>query len=171
MKALICSLHALREKLGRTYFLSTTEQDCAESVLAVLLQQKAKSRRYMRVVFYYDVHELDLNLPDSQCALNFVKNLMLGAVQTPSQQTSGSTEQVMKFWAKAERVVTYKNKSVADARKKEVMDKHLTYLVGQTQRYSSMLAQRLHSGQPHALPIPCFYCLKHVTSFTMSMLI
>lgn len=53
----------------------------------------------------------------------------------------------MKFWAKAERVVNYKNKSVVDARKKEAMDKHLTYLVEQTQRYSSMLAQRLHSGK------------------------
>ena len=52
----------------------------------------------------------------------------------------------MKFWAKAERVVNYKSKSITDARKKEVMDKHLTFLVEQTQRYSSMLAQRLHSG-------------------------
>lgn len=52
----------------------------------------------------------------------------------------------MKFWAKAERVVNYKNKSVADARKKEVMDKHLTYLVEQTQRYSSLLAERLQTG-------------------------
>ena len=54
--------------------------------------------------------------------------------------------QVMKFWGKAERVVAYKNKSAADARKKEVMDKHLNFLVGQTQRYSSMLAQRLNAG-------------------------
>ena len=57
----------------------------------------------------------------------------------------------MKFWAKAERVVNYKNKSVVDARKKEAMDKHLTYLVEQTQRYSSMLAQRLHSGKSYPL--------------------
>ena len=54
--------------------------------------------------------------------------------------------QVMKFWAKAERVVSYKLKTVADARKKEAMDKHLTFLVDQTQRYSSMLAERLHTG-------------------------
>lgn len=58
----------------------------------------------------------------------------------------GTFIQVMKFWAKAERVVNYKNKSLADARKKEVMDKHLNFLVEQTQRYSSMLAQRLHTG-------------------------
>jgi hypothetical protein len=53
----------------------------------------------------------------------------------------------MKFWGKADRVVAYKNKSAADARKKEVMDKHLTFLVGQTQRYSSLLAERLHTGK------------------------
>ena len=54
--------------------------------------------------------------------------------------------QVMKFWAKAERVVNFKVKSVAEARKKEVMDKHLSFLVDQTQRYSSLLAERLHTG-------------------------
>lgn len=54
--------------------------------------------------------------------------------------------QVMKFWAKAERVVSYKIKTVADARKKEAMDKHLSFLVDQTQRYSSLLAERLHTG-------------------------
>lgn len=53
----------------------------------------------------------------------------------------------MKFWTKAERVVNYKAKTVADARKKEVMDKHLSFLVDQTQRYSSMLADRLKTGE------------------------
>ena len=52
----------------------------------------------------------------------------------------------MKFWSKAERVMNYKAKTIADARKKEVMDKHLSFLVDQTQRYSSMLAQRLKAG-------------------------
>jgi len=67
----------------------------------------------------------------------------------------GCGVQVMKFWVKAERVVAYKNKSAADARKKEVMDKHLTFLVGQTQRYSSMLAQRLTTGTHRLISWPC----------------
>lgn len=54
--------------------------------------------------------------------------------------------QVLKFWTKAERVVNYKVKTVADARKKEAMDKHLAFLVDQTQRYSTMLAERLQAG-------------------------
>jgi hypothetical protein len=49
----------------------------------------------------------------------------------------------MQFWKKAERVVTYKQQTQVEARKKEAMDKHLTFLVGQTQKYSSLLAQRL----------------------------
>ena len=52
----------------------------------------------------------------------------------------------MRFWGKAERLVVYKTKSIAEAKKKEIMDKHLSFLVGQTQRYSSMLAKRLQAG-------------------------
>ena len=49
----------------------------------------------------------------------------------------------MQFWRKAERVVAYKRHTVEESRKKEAMDKHLDFLVGQTQRYSTLLAQRL----------------------------
>ena len=55
--------------------------------------------------------------------------------------------QVSKFWGKAERLVVYKTKSIAEAKKKEIMDKHLNFLVGQTQRYSTMLAKRLQHGE------------------------
>lgn len=55
--------------------------------------------------------------------------------------------QAMQFWRKAERVVQYKQQVVSNARKKEVMDKHLDFLVGQTQRYSTLLAQRLAGKQ------------------------
>ncbi len=57
----------------------------------------------------------------------------------------------MQFWRKAERVVQYKQQVVSNARKKEVMDKHLDFLVGQTQRYSTLLAQRL-AGKPWSSP-------------------
>ena len=60
--------------------------------------------------------------------------------------------QAMQFWRKAERVVQYKQQVVTNARKKEVMDKHLDFLVGQTQRYSTLLAQRLAGMLLPALP-------------------
>lgn len=66
--------------------------------------------------------------------------------------------QVMQFWKKAERVVAYKQQSQVEARKKEAMDKHLTFLVDQTQKYSTLLAQRLADSsaqdtQPSAKPV------------------
>ena len=68
--------------------------------------------------------------------------------------TLGSIVQAMQFWRKAERVVQYKQQVVSNARKKEVMDKHLDFLVGQTQRYSTLLAQRL-AGICSALGVQC----------------
>lgn len=82
----------------------------------------------------------------------------------------------MQFWRKAERVVHYKQQVVSNARKKEVMDKHLDFLVGQTQRYSTLLAQRLagvlpllslancHSSQlvsAEGLAVMCQACASH----------
>ncbi|KAL0045751.1 hypothetical protein WJX82_003498 [Trebouxia sp. C0006] len=67
-------------------------------------------------------------------------------------------KEAMQFWRKAERVVQYKQQMVSNARKKEVMDKHLDFLVGQTQRYSTLLAQRLAGTEEQtgleALPAP-----------------
>jgi len=76
--------------------------------------------------------------------------------------------QVMRFWDKAGRVLAYKQQTLVAARKKVVYDKHLDFLVGQTQRYSSLLAERLAaaaageegspsaggSPAPPALPAP-----------------
>lgn len=58
--------------------------------------------------------------------------------------------QVMRFWGKAERVVAFKRQQAVEALKKEAMDKHLSFLLGQTQRYSSLLAQRLAPGSGDA---------------------
>ena len=71
--------------------------------------------------------------------------------------------QAMQFWRKAERVVQYKQQVVTNARKKEVMDKHLDFLVGQTQRYSTLLAQRLAGMLPLAWP-PALSALPPVLS-------
>ncbi|KAK9804733.1 hypothetical protein WJX72_002805 [[Myrmecia] bisecta] len=56
-------------------------------------------------------------------------------------------KEVLRFWNKAERLVFFKQQSQVEAKKKEVLDKHLDFLVGQTQRYSSLLAQRLGPEQ------------------------
>lgn len=54
--------------------------------------------------------------------------------------------QVGLFWRKAERVVSYKTYIRVEQVKKQMMDKHLDLIVGQTERYSKMLAQNLSQG-------------------------
>ena len=50
------------------------------------------------------------------------------------------------FWNKAHKVVAFKVKNEVDARKKEVLDRQMDVLLRQTQKYSSLLAERLRGG-------------------------
>ncbi|CAD7704403.1 unnamed protein product, partial [Ostreobium quekettii] len=52
-------------------------------------------------------------------------------------------KEVMRFWRKAERVVAFKTHLAVEKRRKELMDKHLDFFLGQTERYTSMVAQNL----------------------------
>ena len=78
--------------------------------------------------------------------------------------------EIMHFWIKVEKVVRFKAQSTIDSKRKEVMDKHLDFMLGQTERYSTMLATKLTgeasagggaggagggaAGAPPALPAP-----------------
>ncbi|GAB4813110.1 hypothetical protein N2152v2_000156 [Parachlorella kessleri] len=62
-------------------------------------------------------------------------------------------KEVSAFWEKARRVVHYKIKTEVDAKKKEVMDKQLDFLLGQTQKYSTMLAERLVGDEAAAVAL------------------
>ncbi|WIA40512.1 hypothetical protein OEZ86_013861 [Tetradesmus obliquus] len=69
------------------------------------------------------------------------------------------SRQVAGFWKKAERVVNYKVYVAIEARKGEVLDKHLDMIVGQTEAFSKMLAANLvgpeqQQQQQLALPAP-----------------
>jgi hypothetical protein len=50
---------------------------------------------------------------------------------------------VARFWDKAGRVLAYKRQTAVEAAKREALDRQLDFLVGQTQRYSSLLAKKL----------------------------
>ena len=54
-----------------------------------------------------------------------------------------SKEVMQGFWNKAHKVVAFKVKNEVDARKKEVLDRQMDVLLRQTQKYSSLLAERL----------------------------
>lgn len=57
-----------------------------------------------------------------------------------------SKEVMQGFWNKAHKVVAFKVKNEVDARKKEVLDRQMDVLLRQTQKYSSLLAERLRGG-------------------------
>jgi len=48
---------------------------------------------------------------------------------------------VKKFWSQMEKLVVSKHQAKVDEKKKQVLDKHLNFLVDQTERYSRMLAK------------------------------
>ncbi|KAL6523219.1 Pharynx and intestine in excess protein 1 [Orobanche gracilis] len=56
------------------------------------------------------------------------------------------SKDVKKFWAKIEKLVLYKHQLEFDEKKKKALDKQLEFLLGQTERYSSMLAENLVSS-------------------------
>lgn len=53
------------------------------------------------------------------------------------------SKDVKKFWLKIEKLVLYKHQMELDEKKKKALDKQLEYLIGQTERYSTMLAENL----------------------------
>ncbi|XP_019092213.1 PREDICTED: protein PHOTOPERIOD-INDEPENDENT EARLY FLOWERING 1-like [Camelina sativa] len=69
------------------------------------------------------------------------------------------SKDMKKFWMKVEKLVLYKHQLVRNEKKKKAMDKQLEFLLGQTERYSTMLAENLvepykegHSSPPKTLP-------------------
>ncbi|XP_052172511.1 protein PHOTOPERIOD-INDEPENDENT EARLY FLOWERING 1 isoform X2 [Diospyros lotus] len=53
------------------------------------------------------------------------------------------SKDVKKFWTKIEKLVLYKHQLDLDEKKKKTLDKQLEFLLGQTERYSTMLAENL----------------------------
>ncbi|XP_047310658.1 protein PHOTOPERIOD-INDEPENDENT EARLY FLOWERING 1 [Impatiens glandulifera] len=65
------------------------------------------------------------------------------------------SKDVKKFWTKIEKLVLYKHQLAVDEKKKKTLDKQLEFLLGQTERYSTMLAENLVYppciiGNPHS---------------------
>ena len=49
------------------------------------------------------------------------------------------------FWGKLDRLVVWKHRSRLEAMRRDAMDRHLNFLVGQSERYSSVLADQVFS--------------------------
>ncbi|KAK1324531.1 DNA helicase INO80 [Acorus calamus] len=68
------------------------------------------------------------------------------------------SKDVKKFWIKIEKLVLYKHQLELEEKKKKALDKQLDFLLGQTERYSSMLAENL-------VDMPLLCNSAHVDSF------
>ena len=63
------------------------------------------------------------------------------------KRTAGKVaKEVRKFWLKINKVVTFKQKQESDEVRQKNMDKHLVYLVKQTERYTNMLTENMTKG-------------------------
>lgn len=63
--------------------------------------------------------------------------------QRTRRLASNIAKDVRKFWMKIEKLVLYKHQLETEERKKRERDKQLDFLLGQTERYSTMLAENL----------------------------
>ncbi|PSS13807.1 Protein PHOTOPERIOD-INDEPENDENT EARLY FLOWERING like [Actinidia chinensis var. chinensis] len=63
------------------------------------------------------------------------------------------SKDVKKFWIKIEKLVLYKHQLELDEKKKKALDKQLEFLLGQTERYSTMLAENLVNSPISSKPI------------------
>lgn len=59
------------------------------------------------------------------------------------RQAAAIAREVVAFWHSVEKLVRHKHQTRLEQRKREALDKHLDFLVGQTERYSTMLAEEL----------------------------
>ena len=68
------------------------------------------------------------------------------ALAADRRRASWIAREVGRFWTRAERVVAFKRQATAEAVRRRALDKHLAFLVGQTQKYSALLAARMADG-------------------------
>ena len=68
------------------------------------------------------------------------------------QRASRISKHVTLYWAKIDKLTIYKHRSQLDAKRREAMDRHLTFLVNQTERYSARLTVPLAQQQVWGLP-------------------
>ena len=65
------------------------------------------------------------------------------AAPSPSAPAKGVARAVKNFWLKVNKIVLFKHKNEMDKTQQEAMDKQLNFMVGQTERYSRLLVQKI----------------------------
>jgi hypothetical protein len=68
----------------------------------------------------------------------------------------------MKYWTKIDKLVVYKHRSQLEAKRREAMDRHLSFLVGQTEKYSAALMTAIQSSVRSRCRASVVYVSDHV---------
>ena len=67
---------------------------------------------------------------------------------------ASEAREVRLFWSKVEKLVKHRHGVAVEGTRKKAMEKHLSFLIGQTERYSSMLALNLADPNYRPKPLP-----------------
>ena len=60
--------------------------------------------------------------------------------------SSRMSKEVRRFWLKIDRIIAFKQKGDFDEIRQKAMDKHLVFIVKQTERYTNMIAENMRTG-------------------------
>lgn len=63
--------------------------------------------------------------------------------EKPRKIASGMAKMINEFWSNIEKVVEYKQQSRLEEKRKKALDMHLSFIVDQTEKYSTWLTEGL----------------------------
>jgi len=63
------------------------------------------------------------------------------------------SKEVRQFWSSVEKLVDFKMQTKLEEKRKKALDLHLNFIVGQTEKYSSWLAEGLNNKNPSSEPL------------------
>eukprot|EP00210_Caulerpa_lentillifera_P000034 g33.t1 len=98
-----------------------------------LKEAKIYARRCVRIVKEAEIRELHKDIDEES---------------RKRKECNKIAKEIQHFWRKSTKVVHFKIQQKIELQKRLMLDKHLAFLVGQTERYSNLLAQNLSCQPP-----------------------
>ena len=102
--------------------------------------KKAAAKKCARMIMKY--------FQDKEAAQKKKENEELARLK---KIASTLAKEVRNFWSNVEKVLDYKQQTLLEEKRKKALDMHLNFIVGQTEQYSSWLAEGLQQNASSAL--------------------
>uniref|UniRef100_A0A915JA00 HSA domain-containing protein n=1 Tax=Romanomermis culicivorax TaxID=13658 RepID=A0A915JA00_ROMCU len=106
--------------------------------MAVDFEQERKWKRNASKKLVIAVARQKRELDDRERKIEIDKEKELKRV------ASFMAREIRQFWNSVEKVVEYKTENIIEAKKKRALDKHLDFIVNQTEKYSSLISEGLN---------------------------